>query len=573
MDATAVVDNEREEIEHYMQTHALELQLNAAVNELVKERPADPYGSIATTLQRQSTQANLVQGLQAREVFSAQGVPALQVTLSTIKGEFSATTTIPPFDGDPERFGGRGVRKAVDAAHVLVKSKVVGMELDQGKIDTLLTTVPNVPANVALAVSMACCRAAAKHQDRELFEHIAALANVSEPCVPLPVFSVINGGNAAKTPLPVDILAMPVGAGSFEAALDLGLQLQQQRVPESLDKFGQPNVCLGQTGGLAPQLETVEEALTSVVDAVQQLEPESSVLIGVDFVAADMLKREEPEAPAEGEAAEEGAAATEGEERAEGEDAAEEGTAEGEAEGGAGAVVEEQELKDATYDLNKWNPPGGEKLKTGEDMVDMMMSWVSQFSLASLDDPFHALDSESFLKLKERVDVEVGRVRERAARQAEADEEEAGAAPADGEAPVMDLKPVGNDSTCLLQFTANGACRTAQEMDRFNEAQTINAIGLSLRKGRTVTGCIEINDKARSFGWAVTVAAEREFGETDDAFLAHLAVGLRAGQLKAGGLHGAEQWAKYNELLRVSGLDDAPPFVGAQFRNFTAGEA
>jgi len=77
---------------------------------------------------------------------------------------------------------------------------------------------------------------------------------------------------------------------------------------------------------------------------------------------------------------------------------------------------------------------------------------------------------------------------------------------------------------------------------------------------------VALAKKARSVGWGLTVASETRGSGTGDAFAAHFAVGVRAGQFKAGGLCGAEHAAKYNELLRLAGLANPPAFVGANYR-------
>mmetsp|Transcript_106323 Transcript_106323/g.308060 ORF Transcript_106323/g.308060 Transcript_106323/m.308060 type:complete len:343 (+) Transcript_106323:67-1095(+) len=197
----AAVDTEREEIEQYMTTHALEMHLNQIVNDVVKEQPEDPFVQMSTSLQVLSAQVNSILGVTAREALNASGTPALEVTVETIQGTFSAMTTIGPYDNDTQRFGGKGLLKSVDSVEKLISDKLVGRELNQPSIDALIQEEPTPPANVVLAVSMACCRAAAKHSDLELHEYIAQLGNVSDPCIPVPVFSVINGADAASSPL------------------------------------------------------------------------------------------------------------------------------------------------------------------------------------------------------------------------------------------------------------------------------------------------------------------------------------------------------------------------------------
>ena len=111
-----------------------------------------------------SARAEAIQGVTAREALSAGGFPALEVTVTTIRGDFVASCAIGPFDGDESRFGGRGLIKSVDSVMNLIADKVVGRELNQQQIDAFLSAEPNVPENVVLAVSMAVARAAAKHK-------------------------------------------------------------------------------------------------------------------------------------------------------------------------------------------------------------------------------------------------------------------------------------------------------------------------------------------------------------------------------------------------------------------------
>ena len=83
-----------------------------------------------------------------------------------------------------------------------------------------------------------------------------------------------------------------------------------------------------------------------------------------------------------------------------------------------------------------------------------------------------------------------------------------------------------------------------------------------------MSGAIELAKKAQTQGWGVVVAAETEAGETDDTFVAHFAVGVRAGQFKGGGLEAMEHVSKYNELSRIANdLKRQPQWVGPAFRN------
>ena len=112
-----------------------------------------------------------------------------------------------------------------------------------------------------------------------------------------------------------------------------------------------------------------------------------------------------------------------------------------------------------------------------------------------------------------------------------------------------------------------GVCDTADDVAMFDEQKTINTLNLTLSKGKTVSGALDLAKAAKSKGWGIVVSSETTTPETDDSFAAHFAVGVRAGQFKAGGLCGAEHLAKYNELLRISSDPANPPaFIAGDFR-------
>jgi hypothetical protein len=124
------VDNEREEIENYVALHGLEPNLNGVVNEIVKDRPEDPYANMAGLLLRKSERSELILGVSARELLTAQASPCLQVSITTIQGTFTAITAIGPYDGD-SRYEGRGLKKSVDSVTHLIQDKLIGKELNQ----------------------------------------------------------------------------------------------------------------------------------------------------------------------------------------------------------------------------------------------------------------------------------------------------------------------------------------------------------------------------------------------------------------------------------------------------------
>ena len=375
----AAVTGEREEIEQYMATHGLEPQLNAVVNETVKARPEDPFAAMASLLLAKSEKAEVVLDLVAREVLSAQAYPALEVTVMTIQGSFTAMTAIGPYDGDA-RYDGRGMRKSVDSVHHLIRDKLVGRELAQRDIDAFLLAEANVPENAVLAVSMACCRAGAKHKDMELYAFIASIANIPDPCIPMPVFSVINGADYGVSPLHVqEVTALFAEADTFEDALEDGARLQRQ-LKTTLEASGYKYINGGLAGGLVPQIETAVDAIKFVQDAAGELDLKSSIKLGLDLCAHKLVEKDlDSDASGEG--------------------------------GGDGArsdlaVGDEGVL----YNTSKWNKSLAAVQKSGEEMIDLYFEWLGRdMGLVSLEDIFHVADEGSFLKFKERLDQEIER--------------------------------------------------------------------------------------------------------------------------------------------------------------------
>lgn len=182
-------------------------------------------------------------------------------------------------------------------------------------------------------------------------------------------------------------------------------------------------------------------------------------------------------------------------------------------------------------------------------LTKLYLGLLSTFAIVTIHDPFYHKDLMAFFHLKEKLDL----AGLRASGQVDAADD-------DPDIKDLDLKPVGGDDTCTLQLGGNRLCNTETDLDTYEDQKTINTLVLTLAKGGSVSGCVDLATKARTRGWGIVVAADTQ---PDDSFLAHLAVGLRAGQFQAGGLIGCSL-ANYNELLRLAASDT--PFVGSRYR-------
>jgi enolase len=185
-----------------------------------------------------------------------------------------------------------------------------------------------------------------------------------------------------------------------------------------------------------------------------------------------------------------------------------------------------------------YNPSHSDKaseLKSGEDMMDMYLDWLLRFNISTMDDLFAHGDGEVMMLFKERIDSELARSKERAAELA-ASKRKGRSAAADefADDPVIAFEVIGNDPSCHLQIVGNELVRGADDIDRFHEEQTVNTLVLTLKKGGTVTGCIELAAKARGLGWGIIVASDSKLsvGDSEDDFIAHLAIGIKAGQIR-----------------------------------------
>ncbi|KAH8056886.1 phosphopyruvate hydratase [Aureococcus anophagefferens] len=281
-----------------------------------------------------------------------------------------------------------------------------------------------------------------------------------------------------------------------------------RRIPEACAAAGLPKPGLGTRGGYAVEAATPGDAVKVVHEAIKLASAEESVKIAVDVGAPAYAKQHEDE--------------------------------------------EETTVYDLAHFEGLETPPPP---KSADEMVEAYFDLLLNYPVIGLEDPFLSKDIFAFLKLKERLDLE-------AARAAEPTD-------VDGENPddmILRLAPLGGDDACTLQLVGDVVCENTDDIDKYDEQKTINTLCLTLSKGKTVSGAIDLVKAARSKGWGVVVSAETARPESDDAFAAHFAVGVRSGQFKAGGLGGLEHANKYNELLRIAGEANAPPFIAGEYR-------
>ena len=242
-------------------------------------------------------------GLSAQEVLDSRGNPTVSVTARTESG--SGTAIVPSGastgkheaielrDGDPNRYGGRGVLKAVSNVEKTIANLLVGMDIsDQSAIDAALIGLDGtidksrLGANAILGVSLAVARAAAQAKDEPLYRY---LGGAQAHLLPLPMANILNGGAHADTSVDLqEFMVCPVGAPSFADALRAVSEVYHElkRVLKSQNLV----TAVGDEGGFAPDLPSNEDALKLIVEAISQAgyKPGEQIALALDVAASEL---------------------------------------------------------------------------------------------------------------------------------------------------------------------------------------------------------------------------------------------------------------------------------------------
>jgi enolase len=198
-------------------------------------------------------------------------------------------------DGEKGRYGGKGVRQAVDAVNGEIYDALSGSDAeDQRRIDRLLLDLDGTKnksrlgANAILGVSLAVAKAAAAELDLPLWRYVGG---VSACVLPVPMMNVINGGAHADNPIDVqEFMIMPVGAPTFSESLRIGTEIFHS-LKKALRDAGH-NTNVGDEGGFAPNLKSTDEALAFLVRAVEAAgcRPGDDVVFALDAASSEFYK-------------------------------------------------------------------------------------------------------------------------------------------------------------------------------------------------------------------------------------------------------------------------------------------
>ena len=418
--------------------------------------------------------------IPAREVLDSRGRPTVEVDVflgdevfgRAIVPSGASTGTAEALelrDGDPERFQGRGVLRAVANINNIIAPELTGCDAsDQAGIDHRLLDLDGTPqktnlgGNAMLGVSLANACATARAMRSPLYTYVSWLAaSTDDPDeqtldpvkakMPLPMVNMISGGLHAGRNLDFqDFLIIPSGASGYGQALEWIARVYAC-LGKVLNKAGYEGWLVGDEGGYGPRLTSNREAAELLVRAIEDahLEPGKQVALAVDVAASHFFDT-------------------------------------------------------PSYYLKC----GGEATLGSSEMVDLIESLCEDFPIISVEDPLVEDDWEGWSTLTSRIGSQVS--------------------------------VLGDD---LL-------ATNRERLQKAIELRAANAILIKPNQVGTLTETLETIQLARKAGFSFTVSARS--GETEDTFIADLAVGTAANYIKIGSLVRGERTAKYNRLLRIA---------------------
>lgn len=246
----------------------------------------------------------------AREVLDSRGNPTVEVEVFTESGAFgralvpSGASTgeyeaVELRDGDQNRYLGKGVEKAVNNVNEVIMPVLAGEYnvLDQLSVDQALIDLDGTEnkgklgANAILGVSMAVAHAAADYLDVPLYQYLGGF-NAKQ--LPVPMMNILNGGEHADNNVDIqEFMIMPVGAESFKEALRMGTEIFHS-LRSVLQAKGY-NTAVGDEGGFAPDLKSNEEALQTIIEAIEKAgyKPGEQVKLAMDVAASELFNKED----------------------------------------------------------------------------------------------------------------------------------------------------------------------------------------------------------------------------------------------------------------------------------------
>jgi enolase len=250
---------------------------------------------------------SVIESVHAREILDSRGNPTIEVEVLLEDGA-TGRAAVPSGastgereavelrDGVKKRYLGKGVQKAVAAVNDGIATEVKGEDaLDQALVDTLMIELDGTDnksrlgANAILAVSLAVAKAGAQATGQPLYRYVGG---VSARTLPVPFMNIINGGAHADNTLdPQEFMIVPHGASSFSEALRMGVEVFHT-LKGILKKKGE-STAVGDEGGFAPNLDSAEQALETIVEAIRAagFKPGKDISLALDVAASEFHEK------------------------------------------------------------------------------------------------------------------------------------------------------------------------------------------------------------------------------------------------------------------------------------------
>lgn len=247
-----------------------------------------------------------IEDVYARQVLDSRGNPTVEVEVYLESGAWGraivpsgastgAYEAVELRDNDESRYLGKGVLQAVQNVNEIIAPKLVDLEaIDQVAIDRLMIELDGTPnksklgANAILGVSMAVARAAADEVGLPLYQY---LGGFNATTLPVPMMNILNGGKHADNNVDFqEFMIMPVGAANFAEAVRMGAEIFHH-LKKVLQKKGL-NTAVGDEGGFAPNLSSNEEAIQTLLEAIEAAgyRPQEEVCLALDVAATELYQ-------------------------------------------------------------------------------------------------------------------------------------------------------------------------------------------------------------------------------------------------------------------------------------------
>jgi enolase len=419
---------------------------------------------------------SLIEQVWARQILDSRGNPTVEAEVILESGQqgraavpSGASTgeneAVELRDGDDARYLGKGVSRAVENVNEKISYELEGLDaLDQASIDRTLLELDgtdnksNLGANALLAVSMATARAAAAFQEMPLYRYIGG-ANAKT--LPVPMMNIVNGGAHADNNVDFqEFMVMPVGAETFSEALRAGTEIFHN-LKSVLKKRGYAT-SVGDEGGFAPNLKSNEEAIETILEAIEKAgyTAGEDIMLALDPAASEFFD-------------------------------------------GRNYVFKKSDKRELSSD----------------EMVAYWADWCEKYPIISIEDGLAESDWDGWKRITEQL----GRK----------------------------IQLVGDDL-----FVTN-----TKFLQRGIDESAANSILIKVNQIGTLTETLDAIELAKTNN--MTAVISHRSGETEDSFIADLAVATNAGQIKTGSLSRSDRIAKYNQLLRIEeDLGDNAKYLG-----------